>query len=144
MTAYPANSSPYVNDYDYVREAFHTLAKGAPEVAKALVDVAVNGKSEIAKVTAGVAVFDRIGLPAKVDIGLTATHLVGVVDTPGTQTVDTVRARLAQLRAQQLAAQQPQQSELGAPEGDANSTEDGGVVLHFPRPHVIEGDIDED
>ena len=45
-----------------VRSAWSILAHGAPTAADALVDIAENGKSEIARVQASQAILDRVGL----------------------------------------------------------------------------------
>lgn len=119
------------NDLDYIREAFRILVQGAPKVAESLLHVAVHGKSELARVQAGTTVFDRIGMHAKLDIGLSAATLFTGTEGPvATGAVDTVKARLAQLRAQQIRAE--------IEEG----TDPTGVVLQFP--HIIEGEVDAD
>lgn len=45
-----------------IQTAWKILAGGAPVAAAALVDIAENGKSEVAKVQAAQAVLDRVGL----------------------------------------------------------------------------------
>lgn len=45
-----------------IQTAWKILAGGAPIAAAALVDIAENGKSEMARVTASTAVLDRVGL----------------------------------------------------------------------------------
>jgi hypothetical protein len=45
-----------------IQTAWKILAGGAPVAAAALVDIAENGKSEIARVTASTAILDRVGL----------------------------------------------------------------------------------
>jgi hypothetical protein len=47
---------------DEIQTAWKILAGGAPVAAAALVDIAENGKSEIARVQASQAVLDRVGL----------------------------------------------------------------------------------
>ena len=104
-----------------IQEAFSILAQGAPKVAKSLVQVATEGKSEIAKVQASQIILDRIGLHGRVDIGVTGTHLVGVVDAGevASGAADTVRKRLDKLREQHALTK--------------GADEDGeGVVIVFP------------
>lgn len=117
------------SSYDNVRDAFNILAAGASGVAESLLDVAKNGKSEMARMYAAQAVLDRIGLPARVDVGLTATHLVGVVPTGTGAAVDTVKTRLAQLRQQQM------QAEI------ETDVDEDGVVVQFPNM-MIEGEVE--
>jgi len=45
-----------------IQTAWKILAGGAPVAAASLVDIAENGKSEMARVTASMAVLDRVGL----------------------------------------------------------------------------------
>jgi len=47
---------------DDVRTAWQLLAGGAPAAANALIDIAENGKSEVARVQASTAILDRVGL----------------------------------------------------------------------------------
>lgn len=118
---------------NYVRDAWNILAEGAPNVAASLVNVAVNGRSEVARVAAAQAVLDRVGLPAKVDVGITATHLVGIVaDTSGASQSPKVIERLAQIRAAQLAAAADH-----AAKGDTTDA----VIVQFPT--VISGEVEQ-
>lgn len=113
-----------------IQEAFSILAQGAPKVAKSLVQVATEGKSEIAKVQASQIILDRIGLHGRVDIGVTGTHLVGVVDAGevASGAADTVRKRLDKLREQHALTK-------GADDGE-------GVVIVFPGS-VVEDEQEE-
>lgn len=98
LSAQGGEESPLIA---YVRSAFTILAQGAPQVAESLLKVATEGKSEKARVDASIAIMDRIGMHPRVDIGITGTHLIGVVEDDAPKVaVDTVRARLALLREQ--------------------------------------------
>ena len=93
----PDNSDPYAS----VKSAFSILAKGAPDVAQSLLDIATKGKSEMARMYAAQAVLDRIGLPAKVDVGVTSvTFSGGSVGPDPDLAVNTIAKRLAALREQ--------------------------------------------
>ncbi|MGV1079753.1 MAG: hypothetical protein ACOYD1_07855 [Candidatus Nanopelagicales bacterium] len=108
-----------VDPLESVRNAFLILAEGAGPVAASLIEIAVNGKSEMARMYAATAVLDRVGLPAKVNVGVTATHLVGVVNGPDVNSaVEMVQARLQLLRTQ----------------AEASNMIEGGVVIPFPVP----------
>lgn len=125
--AVPEKAPP--DEFMPIRSAFDILKQGAATAAHALVDIAAHGKSEMARMYAAQAVLDRVGLPAKVDIGVTAVHLHGQggVAEAGSAAV-TVAERLRLLRQQQ----QQQQLTL---------TEDG-VVVQFPGGGGGGGDDD--
>lgn len=87
-----------------IQRAWRILAAGAPKMAAALIDIAENGQSEYARVTAAMAVLDRIGLGAQLEVGITSTQLLGV-STEGESQIrpaDAVRARLRLLKAQSI------------------------------------------
>jgi hypothetical protein len=51
-----------------IQQAWTILAGGAPAAATALLDVATNGRSELARVTASTAILDRVGLVGKPEV----------------------------------------------------------------------------
>lgn len=63
--------------HEYVKSAFEIMAAGAPAMAESLVNLGSKAKSEMVRMMAATAVMDRIGLPGKVDVGITAVHLHG-------------------------------------------------------------------
>lgn len=136
----PEKADHASNEYEPIKRAFDVLKDGAEEVSKSLVDIAVNGKSEMARMYAAQAVLDRIGLPAKVDVGVTAVHLHGGIDGGPTGTaVDAVANRLKMLGEQhrQILGQDGQDAGAErAPDGE-------GVILRFPGGD-IEGEVVED
>lgn len=81
-----------------VRSAWMILANGAPKAADALVDIAENGKSEMARVLAANAVLDRVGIPARQEISFRVTPEMGgetgTVLTPS----EIIRNKLAEIR----------------------------------------------
>lgn len=56
-----------------VRSAWSILAHGAPVAAEALVDIAENGKSEMARTMAAQAVLDRVGIAPKAELNIRVT-----------------------------------------------------------------------
>lgn len=131
----PEKADQTSNEYEPIKRAFDVLKDGAEAVSKSLVDIAVNGKSEMARMYAAQAVLDRIGLPAKVDVGVTAVHLHGgVVGGPTGTAVDAVANRLKMLGEQHR--------QMLGQGGDADD-EIEGVVLRFPGGD-IEGEVVED
>lgn len=135
----PEKADHASNEYEPIKRAFDVLKDGAEEVSKSLVDIAVNGKSEMARMYAAQAVLDRIGLPAKVDVGVTAVHLHGGIDGgPAGTAVDAVANRLKMLGEQhrQILGQDAGADGERAPERE-------GVVLRFPGGD-IEGEVVED
>lgn len=82
-----------------LRSTFQTLAAGGPQVAEALLHIAVHGKSEVARVQAAIAVLDRIGLPSRVDVGIHVADLLPAPAAADSGAVDVVRQRLSLLRA---------------------------------------------
>lgn len=122
----PANHATLASS---VREAFSILASGAPDVARSLVDLATGAKSELVRVQAATAVLSRVGLPEKVDVGITATHLVGDLDTNISGTAaEMVRARLRLLQSAAAEAEVLEGEVVSDPEETSN------VVQLFPAP----------
>ena len=123
----------------YVRSAFEILVKGAPDVAQSLLDLATSAKSEYVRVQAAQAILSRIGLPEKVDVGITAVHLVGdaSVGSTGMSAADLVKERLKVLHAV------PNLDDDGIVEGEV--VEDGPeaeVYQLFPLHPTDAGDDD--
>lgn len=85
-----------------VRSAWMILANGAPKAAKALVDIAENGKSEMARVLASNAVLDRVGIPAKQEISFRVTPEMGGDNTTLLTPSEMIRNKLAEIRASTL------------------------------------------
>lgn len=99
-----ADASVVYGGLSDIQKAWRILAKGAPAVATALVDIATNGTSEYARVTAAMGVLDRIGLGPQLEIGISSTQLLGTADDTDGQprAVDAVRARLRLLKSQAI------------------------------------------
>lgn len=92
MTHVPAEKP---QPHEYVRSAFEIMAEGAPALAQSLVQLGTSAKSEMVRMMAATAAMDRIGLPGKVDVGITAVHLQGgTVDTHGKDPAEIVAQRL--------------------------------------------------
>lgn len=114
----PAERQPH----DYVRSAFEIMAEGAPAMAESLVNLGKNAKSEMVRMMAATAVFDRVGLPGKVDVGITSVHLQGgLVDTGGKDPAEIVAQRLRLLE-----------------EHRANANVIEGEVVQFPGEYAEE------
>ncbi|HEX8321578.1 hypothetical protein [Longimicrobium sp.] len=60
--AEPSKSPAVQGGPEHIQTAWKVLAGGAPVAASALVDIAENGKSEVARVQAATAILDRVGL----------------------------------------------------------------------------------
>ena len=113
----------------YVRSAFEILVTGAPEVAQSLLDLATSGKSEYVRVQAAQAILSRIGLPEKVDVGITAIHLIGNGNEgiAGPSSADVLRTRLSELRQAALDA-----NTIDGEVVEGESEGGGNVVQLFP------------
>ena len=122
----PVPAGPESDLHASIRKAFAIMAKGAPDVAESMLKIATEGKSEIARVQAAQVIFDRIGLHGRMDVGVTATTLFGVVDTAnGGEAVNTVKKRLESLRQQAL-----------------SPVEDSGSNV-LPFPTLVTGEVVE-
>lgn len=73
-----------------IRDAWTILAVNAPLVAESMVDIAVNGKSESARVAAGLGIFDRVGITKTEQVTVHVTNAMGGVDEdePDTEVID--------------------------------------------------------
>ena len=122
----------------YVRSAFEILAEGAPAVAQSLVKLATEGKSEYVRVQAAQAVLSRIGLAEKVDVGITAVHLVGGVDevVTGPSAAEVLQMRLSDLRRAALEAGSIVDGEIV--EGESEEGALANVLQLFPEPDTDE------
>jgi hypothetical protein len=83
-----------------IQTAWTILAGGAPSAATALLDVANNGRSELARVTAATAILDRVGLVGKPDVQIAVIPQEVLAANRAEQTeslADVVRARLKAL-----------------------------------------------
>jgi hypothetical protein len=98
MTSQPA--VPIVKDGGLaeLRTALSILCGGAPAVAQSLVEIAVHGKSEMARMYAAQAVLDRVGIAPKMDIGVRVS-LADDEDSimSGPRPSDILRGRLSAL-----------------------------------------------
>ena len=84
---------------EYAQNVWDILSAGGGAAAKALVDIAKNGKDERARVTAAEAVLNRIGFPAQTDIGVFVQE---PDEYPTDRASDVVRERLRLLREQAI------------------------------------------
>lgn len=84
-------------DITSIKDAWAIMAGGAPNMVKVLINIAMYGKSEVARVQAAMAVLDRVGLAGKPDIAINVLPdnvmaQVGAVDAADAGAM--VRARL--------------------------------------------------
>lgn len=94
-------SPPLEQPHQAVRTAWQVLAGNAPHVAQTLVDIALHGKNEGVRVTASIAVMDRVGL-GRVERSEIAVHLLDSSVPQGDAPIQAgqlVRSRLAAIAA---------------------------------------------
>jgi len=124
-----------------IQSAWGILAKGSPAAATALVDIAENGKSEVARVQAATAVLDRVGLATPKERPQVTFNVIPkeVAEAGIDQIVspaEIIRNRLKELKA-------PTQAVAGPPLPDeewaAQQSDDGQV---YDAELVMEGDGD--
>lgn len=111
--------------HEYVKSAFEIMAAGAPAMAESLVNLGTKAKSEMVRMMAATAVMDRIGLPGKVDVGITAVHLHGgeVEQREDPAVVVAKRLELLQQYHQQQAASVIEGEVIPFPEQEATEEE---------------------
>ena len=83
-----------------IQTAWRILAGGAPVAATALVDIAENGRSELARVQASTAILDRVGLgtPKEIHHRVVPTDAEEHGHTQQLSPAEVIRARLAKLK----------------------------------------------
>lgn len=113
------DNSPEINS---VRSAWKILAHGAPTAAEALVDIAENGKSEMARVLASQAVLDRVGLAPPKEVHFRVMPESGN-ETIGLSPAEVIRNKLAALAPALL----PSEITDGALPEDVEGLADGVV-----------------
>lgn len=85
-----------------IQNAFRRLAGGAEAAAKALIDIAENSESDLARVQASQAILNRVGLQTSTDLNIRV--LPSEYDQAGptdshTSPAEVIQQRLLQLRA---------------------------------------------
>jgi hypothetical protein len=126
-----------------VQTAWKILAGGAPVAAAALVDVAENGKSEVARVQAASAVLDRVGLatPKEVHFRVVPAEAEEFGIDQKLSPAQVIRARLKELQGPTQALVDPLAAAAGPAEAEAwaASQSDDGVIYDA---EVLDGDGD--
>lgn len=85
---------------DDIQDAWRLLAGGAPIAANALIDIAENGKSEVARVQASTAILDRVGLapPKEIHFRVVPQEYDQKGDVLQLSPAEIIRNRLAELK----------------------------------------------
>jgi hypothetical protein len=126
---------------DDIQTAWKLLAGGAPTAANALVHIAENGKSELARVQASTAILDRVGLATpKERPSVTFAVIPKEFDSHGVGTQQLDPAEVVRSRLKELAQAAPP-----APSGPVpqpwEATDDGVIDAELvPMPEDDDGD----
>lgn len=116
-----------------IQTAWKILAGGAPVAAAALVDIAENGKSELARVQASQAVLDRVGLATPKERPSVTFHVVPKefnevgIGAQQLSPAEVIRGRLKKLNAAMTGSGPAGQHPGDVLDGDGEAGVDGWV-----------------